>query len=142
MKVKFKLNTCFYRFLGLTANIIHINSSATTFQQENKQFFLSQPFVYKLQSKDNIPLEFYYSSVKVFAQYINRLNNIVTTNLINSYIILTRSCYLFTIFMPSFLLLPLLLSDNTSEMWWDLFKRTIRLSGPCKWPYYHRIYVY
>ena len=141
MKFKIKPNTYFYRVLGLTANLVHINTSAATFQ-ESKQLFLSQPFVYKLQSKDSIPLALNYNKFKSITQYINRISSTVTKKLINSYIILTRSCYLFTIFMPSVLLLPLLISEHTSDMWWDLFKRTIRLSGPCKSPNYHCIYAY
>ena len=131
MKIKIKPSVYFYRFLGLSANIVHIDSSATTFQ-ECKQLFLCQSFVYKLQSKDSIPLDVNYDKFKFVTQYINRISSIITTKLINSYIILTRSSYLLTIFMPSVLLLPLLISEHTSDMWWDLFKRTIRLSGPCK----------
>ena len=51
----------------------------------------------------------------------------------DAYYILVRSCSLFIYFSPCAAASPVLLMGNDfiTSCWWELFRRAIRLSGPC-----------
>lgn len=137
MKYKFKSNLNFNRFLGISCNIIHLNSITTTVHESYKRqsSYLQRPLQYTMHSTDRIFTGGCANISSTLFNFFQCISKKIVAKIENVFVILGRSCYLLLLFMPSFLLTPLLLTENTSIIWWRFLNTTIRLSGPCKRTY-------